>query len=459
MKLKLIITGILIIAASIGCGRDNNAVIKDKILKAEKLKEKGNEQEAMESLLQASNLIDDNTPLNLQTETYTELGGLFYEKHKIEDARRYFQKAIDVARAYDSIASYPHLLWNLVLTVNDKDSLKNILSECRDLSDLDREKYNFLAMRSRRGLARVYIFDNNIEMAKSILDSISSSVQTDSILKTETIIEKANIYLAEDDLENGIALLLSLEKLSLDGNTERSRLLYEAYKAMGDYRSALNYRDSLSIYTDSIQSIKSSEQISRIEREYNQQLAKEQKERNTIIFAGCAFFILMLILVLLLNRSRILKARQVSLINQISSLNLELSHLKGDSTSSTERKSDAIVSKLRLCKELFKTQPQYRLISQANLERNAEDISKDKLKELYDSLIAQFSDICNNLKAEYPALSSEDMMLCVMTYVGINKDVISVLLRSSDDALRQRKSRLKKKIPTELFDLFFWKTM
>ena len=49
-------------------------------------------------------------------------------------------------------------------------------------------------------------------------------------------------------------------------------------------------------------------------------------------------------------------------------------------------------------------------------------------------------------------------MLGIMTYTGMNKDVVSVLLRSSDDALRQRKSRMKKKIPADLFDLFFCKT-
>ena len=151
-KLIILLIGILTAVSYIGCGRDNNAVIKEKISKAEKLKDDGKEQEAMETLLDASYRINYKTPISIQTNIYSELGGLFYQKHKLEDAGRYFQKAVYAARAHDSIAAYPHLLWNLVLTVNDIDSVKAILSECRDLSDLDKENNNFLAIRSRLGI-------------------------------------------------------------------------------------------------------------------------------------------------------------------------------------------------------------------------------------------------------------------------------------------------------------------
>ncbi|MDE6378844.1 MAG: hypothetical protein K2L11_00110 [Muribaculaceae bacterium] len=459
--LIILLVGILTTISNIGCGRDNNAVIKEKVSKAEELKENGKEEEAMETLLEASYIINDKTPLSIQTSTYTELGGLFYENHKLEDAGRYFQKAVDVAKAHDSLAEYPYLLWNLALTVNDIDSVKAILSECRDLSDLDKEKYQFYAIRSRLNIAKACVIENDVETAKNILDSILPEAKADNILKIESIIERAIVYLAEDELEKGIELLreLPFDSLSLDGKVEKYYLLSKSYKAMGDYESALSYKDSLMTYMDSIQSMKSNEQVSRIEREYNQRIAKEQRERKILIYAGSAFMILLLIMLLLLNRNRRLKARQVALMEQISNLNIELSKTKENPEAPTERKSEAIISRLRLTRELFATLPQYGLIAQANLEQNAEDIPKAIQKELYNSIVARFSDVCNNLKDQYPALSSEDMMLGIMTYAGINKDVISVLLMSSDDALRQRKSRMKKKIPTELFDLFFCKTV
>ncbi|MDE6479452.1 MAG: hypothetical protein K2L45_04215 [Muribaculaceae bacterium] len=460
-RLIILLIGIFTAVFYIGCGRDNNAVIKEKVSKAEELKENGKEQEAMETLLDASYRINDKTPLSIQTSIYTELGGLFYENHKLEDAGRYFQKAVDVARAHDSIASYPHLLWNLVLTINDIDSAKAILSECRDLSDLDKGNYQFYAIRSRLNLAKACVIENDIETAKSTLDSILPEAKADNILKIESTMERAIVYLAEDELGKGIDMLheLPFDSLSLDGKLEQSNLLCKAYRAMGDYESALNCQDSVMTYMDSIQSMKSSEQISRIEREFDQRIAKEQREREIIIYTGSAFVILLIIMILLLNRNRRLRARQVSLVEKISRLNIELSKPKENPDASAERKSDAIISRLRLTRELFATLPHYGLIAQANLEQNAEDISKDIQKELYNSIVARFSDVCNNLKDEYPALSSEDMMLGIMTYARINKDVISVLLKSSDDALRQRKSRMKKKIPTELFDLFFCKTV
>ncbi len=465
MKTKLIalVSYIILAVSLIGCGSDNNAFLKNEISKTEELKESGKESEAMKVLLNASSRINEQTPLAIQIRIYSELAVLYYDRHKLEDSGRYWQKAIDVARAHNSISSYPNLLWNMVLTVNDIDSVKALLSECRDLSDRDREQFDFLAIRSRLALVKTYTMENNIEMARSILDSVFSIAQLNHILHVESMRERAILYLAEDDLQNGIRLLQkeSSDSLSLDGNTERYQLLYKAYKEMGDYKSALTYRDSLAIYTDSVQSIRSSEEISRIEREYNQKIAKEKRERNAILYAGIAFVILLIVIALLINRSRRIKARQVSLMEQISKLNIALSQLKENSTpyENEDKKEYAVISKLQLSKELFVTLPAHRLIAQANLERNAEDISKEIQKELYDGLVAQFSDVCNNLKDAYPALSSEDMMLCIMTYVGLNKDVISVLLKSSDDALRQRKSRLKKKIPIGLFDLFFCKPM
>ncbi len=465
MKTKLIvlISFVILAVSFIRCGSDNNTFLKNEISKAKELKGNGNGTESMKVLLNASARIDGQTPLALQINIYSELGALYYDRHKLEDAGRYFQKAIDVARAQDSISSYPNLLWNLALTVNDIDSVKAILSECRDLSDRDREQYSFFAIRSRLALVKVYTMYNNLEMAKSVLDSILSIAQLNNILKFELIHERAILYLAEDDLKKGICLLQKqpLDSLSLDGKTERYQLLYKAHKELGDYQAALIYRDSLAICTDSVQSIRSSEEISRIEREYNQKIAKEKMERNAIIYAGSAFVIFLIVIALLINRSRRIRARQVSLMEQISRLNIEISQLKDNAINdeNEDKKEDAVISKLQLSKELFATLPAHRLIAQANLEHNAEDISKDMQKELYDSLVAQFSDVCNNLKDSYPSLSSEDMMLAIMTYVGLNKDVISVLLKSSDDALRQRKSRLKKKIPIRLFDLFFCKPM
>ncbi|MCH5247262.1 MAG: hypothetical protein J1E99_03800, partial [Muribaculaceae bacterium] len=63
----------------------------------------------------------------------------------------------------------------------------------------------------------------------------------------------------------------------------------------------------------------------------------------------------------------------------------------------------------------------------------------------------------NNLKDEFPSLSSDDLLLCIMSYLGLNKEIIAVLLKSSEDAIRQRKSRLKKKVTSEVFDFFFYK--
>lgn len=438
-------------------------VIEKELARSAALKTEGDSHNAMSALLNAQTHIDNTTPLRLKLDVYTQLGAAFYDVHKLEDAQRFFLKSVDEARSFDSISRHPELLWNLVLTVNNSDFVKQILTECRDICDGDID-FRSLGLRSRIALSKVYVMEGDARTAKEILDSIPASSLSDYILRTEVLMQQATIDLANKDFDSGIAILEKFNKdsLSLDGNVDRFYLISQAYREKGDYHSALTYRDSLTSCLDSIQSMRMSESINKVESEYNERIEKGKSERKTIIIVGIAVVLSLLIFVLLLNRSRRLKERQIALVNQISLLNLRLSSLqeKPDTELSEEsvaERVNALTSKLTLNKELFMSLPQFSLVTQANLERNAEDIPKNKQKDIVDTIIAIFSDVCNNLKEEYPTLSSDDMLLGIMSLLGLNKEVISTLLKSSDDALRQRKSRMKKKVSPEIFELFFSK--
>lgn len=111
------------------------------------------------------------------------------------------------------------------------------------------------------------------------------------------------------------------------------------------------------------------------------------------------------------------------------------------------------IDKLRTWRKQLVELPQYSLIAQANLERNADDISKERQKELTEFIYGNFS----TLQLELPTLTPDDLRLCVLSYAGLNKEVISLLLKASDEALRQRRSRLKKKIPRDFYDEFMGK--
>lgn len=456
--LKYII--IIVLALSFwGCGEDNNVVVERELKQTSELTAKGDGQGAMTSLLNAQSHIDNNTPLQLKLDVYSWLGAAFYDVHKPEDAKRYFEKAVNAARESDSIDNHPELLWNLVLTISDNDSVKQILSESRDICNKD-EKYRYQSIRSEIALSKLSLLDGDIQTAKRTLDSISLFNITDHILNAELLMQKATVDLSSNDFDSSISILdnFSKDSLSIDGNVERYYLLTKSYEGKEDFRRALTYRDSLTTCLDSIQSMRMSESINKIEKDYEDKIKRDKSERKTLLILSSIVVVILLVFVLLINRSRRLKKKQVALVEQIYKLNLKLSSLQDtENTLSDVEKSNALIDKIRLNKELFSSLPLYVLIGQANLERNAEDLTKDRQKELYNAVVAQFSDVCNNLKEAFPLLSSDDMMLGLLTYIGLNKEVISVLLKSSDDALRQRKSRMKKKISPEMFELFFCK--
>lgn len=449
----------LLLVLLIGCKEDSNTLIKNKLWQATELNNNGEKDKAMTKLLEAASRINNSTPLPDKINIYTQLGALYYENHKIKEAQKYLKKAVELAQEQDSLNQHPELLWNLTLTVFDNDSLKNILSLCRDYSDLDRLRFQFLAIRSRIALSKIYSIDGNYNLAKSILDSINVSTLRNLGLYTDFMIQQSIINITNNKIDDGIEILdnLSDDSLSLDGKREKYYLLHLAYKDKNDFQKALIYRDSLAFYTDSIHSLMTSDNLMNIESTFNNKLEKEKSNLRISIIVGSIVVCSLLIIILLINRSRKLKSKQISLSEQISNLNMKLSALQIEEFEYPQDKTEIIMSKFKLQKELFFALPSSKIISQANLEQNAEDIPKERRKEIMEAIISQFSETSNNLKDEFPSLSSDDLLLCIMSYIGLNKEIIAVLLKSSEDAIRQRKSRLKKKVSSEVFDFFFSK--
>ena len=443
----------------VGCIEDSNTLVRTKIREAAEMESKGDKDKAMTTLLEASSHINNSTPLSDKINTYTHLGALYYENHKIKDAHKYMKKAVELAQEQDSLKKHPELLWNLTLTIFDNDSLKNILSLCRDYSDLDKLGFQFLAIRSRIALSKIYSIDGNYNLAKCILDSINVSSLSNLGLYTDFMIQQSIINITNNKIDNGIEILdnLSNDSLSLDGKREKYYLLHLAYKDKNDFKKALLYRDSLAIYTDSIHSLMNSDNLKNVESNFNNKIEKEKSYLRISIIVGSMIVLFLLIIIFLINRSRMLKSKQITLSEQISNLNLKLSTLQIEDIKYPVDKTEVIISKFKLQKELFFALPFSKLISQANLEQDAEDIPKERRKEIMGAIISQFSETSNNLKEEFPSLSSDDLLLCIMSYIGLNKEIIAVLLKSSEDAIRQRKSRLKKKVTSEVFDFFFYK--
>lgn len=100
-------------------------------------------------------------------------------------------------------------------------------------------------------------------------------------------------------------------------------------------------------------------------------------------------------------------------------------------------------------------QPVYSRLKQLNLKRDSETIDKKAAREILDGVIGQFADVCTNLRQLYDGMTYDDVLYCAAIYVGFSKELASVAFGSSEDALRRRKSRIKQKLPTAVFEAVF----
>ena len=426
----------------------------DRLIDAEK------HDEALTRLLDINDNLQDNVSPEVRSEIANKLGTIYYTQYQREKAHYYVLDAVNYSRQAEDKKALGRYLWNLALAVSDMDSLTQILGECRDIN----RKYDntFMENKARIFLSRFAAIKGDSEKAKLIYDSIAASnsgKNRSEIIDLELEILHSDLCATNDDYEGALNILhnIKINDISLDGKVTRFDRLYKITKQCGDYNLAFSYRDSMEMYRDSINSLKISDRTSKIENEYSQRLMREKIERNVAVWSGIGVAILLLIIIFFLVRQRKLKTAQLALIEKISDLNIRIAAL---TTETEEMRQDSemeqsIAEKLRLTKAFFQTRPQYSTLKRLNLLRDTEEIDRQKSKEILDAVIGQFADACANLCHLFPTLTKDDSLYCAVFYTGFSKEVASVALKASEDALRRRKSRIKQKLSPEMFEFIF----
>lgn len=452
--------GLIILCVLAGCRHDRSYKILNDIDRADSLIAADKVDEALEILLEAESQLDETVTPWARMQLYTSLAGPYYDSyvHRYGTAKMYCEKAVAVAREADSLQWLPPLLWNLVINTQNGDSIVALLKECRDLSD--RYEYRSLAYRSRINLAKIDIMYRNSDEAERLFDTLECMGEIPGF-NIELTLYRSLLYWNKGDLPAAVKILQSIDSdnLLLDGKVTRYTWLYKIMWELGEYEKSMAYRDSLIQCDDSIKGIISSENLSKAESRYAQSMIREEGKRRLAWIVSGGVVLLLIITMAFLIKSRLMKMRQLRLIESISRLNLRLSELEGkdDAPDASSDKIAALIEKFRLTREFYFTLPQSAVIEQLNMEPNPEDISQDRLKAVTDSVIGNFAESCGNLRQLTESVTPEDTLMCVLVYVGIRRDVIGVIMKVSEDAMRKRKSRIKQKLPAPLFELFFSK--
>ena len=453
---------IAIFISLVACNRSNQvSEYYSKIQKAENLISQDKNDEALSLLFELENNFDETIPDTFKYKVLSRIGSIYYSDFKKDKADDYFKKALAVARKcgkdYESMA-----LWNRCLTISDNDSILIYLKDCQDMSHASGSRYT--EAMSGINLASAYIQTQNLDKASEILDTMEYVVGNDSVLINELANARLNYLISSKNFEYAKEILdaQNVRDLNLYGRLSRYQNLYVIEIGKGWYESALAYRDSIDGIRNNIDSISFDEKLSKAESEFTSKLDDEKRTREiTAIIALCIIIILLVFLFAGIKR-RLMMKKQLELNEQILKLNLKIAQLtESHDESDTVGQNDntdiqpEVIEKLRLNKELFISQPIYGRLRQLNLKRDSETIDKAMAREVMDGVIGQFADVCTNLRQLYDGMTYDDVLYCAAIYVGFSKELASVAFGSSEDALRRRKSRIKQKLPTAVFEAVF----
>lgn len=459
-KTRVILCLVFLFSLGASCSRDKDIRLH---LDASQDKLLNKDYDATQSeLLKAESLITEGTPVS-DKEYLERLKGMNYLELRVMDkAKISLQKALDYSKQMNDTSRIIQNSFNLGLCNNTIDEAIGIYEYVVELAENNEQN---LLPGALEKLAQGYIFKQDFHSAQRSLDRAYKLAGGNSVMTQQIAFTQCELWLAEDSLDLALSGFRSIpaDSCSIVGKLSRAYNIYSILCEQGDYKSALAYKDSIQLFTDSIKNINGANRVQHIEETYKQNIEKEQIRFNTLLYSALGIFAVIATVLFFVLKNLALKRRQVALSNRIAELNVQLSELQPkeghDENAADSNDNDnvqqLIMEKFRLSMELFKTQPQFELLKKLNLIRDFDTANKQEIKEVSAEIIGRFSDACSNLRQTMTAMTNDDCLLCSMSYCGCSKEVISAMMGSSEEAVRRRKSRVKQKLPEDLFAFFF----
>ncbi|MBL7921424.1 MAG: tetratricopeptide repeat protein [Bacteroidia bacterium] len=269
--------------------------------------------------------------------TYLSFTTIYLNLHEFKLAQYYSKKALVTFEQLNDQEGIAYSFMNMGIALSQEDSIK--LSQKyfeKSLTIAERVDHIGLKLYCLRNLAINYDTEGEHEKAKILfikgLDLSSNFGDSSSIAGFMTELAN-NAYMSgkvTEAIKYGETALTIAKRLRSEGITESSRILYNSYKILGQYKKSLELHELLFKMVDSSSSLETRKKIMRKELEYtfdkqkaidkkeNEKLqlaSEEELKRSRLILASISgFFILASIISLLLVRQSKLRTKQRSIL-------------------------------------------------------------------------------------------------------------------------------------------------
>lgn len=352
-----------------------------------------------------------------QVVTYNYIGNSFLLKQLPDSAFFYYNKGLFVAKQYNDSANELQIIQNM-------------------------------------GVA--YLKLGNAKQAKESLKMALTLSSTES-QKAKAYLNIADVYYREGSKDSALFYLNHSVKLA-DNNASLLANIYRLFSKIeataGNYQQAMSYNELYTKYLAKVLEDKEDIGILDIQKKYNFELLENANSRLLIerqrIFI-CLFLVGAAVCwVFYYNRA---KNREAMLIAEQHIFQLKEivnnrvgSNLKNNELRKTLIKQLDIVKKISLIESYLKGEEKIKgkeVLRKVNeIIYGQEDYNWSVFNEMANALYDNYLDRLHNL---FPNLSETELLICCLSKIGLNNMEISLLIKTTQNAVQKRKSVIRQK--------------
>ena len=404
--------------------------------------ELNNDLAAIDAYLKAKDLFPD-TLIRYFVLTEQKLGRCFLSKGMYQDSYNLFMLCRNNAnRLIDStIIAYSDYHLALIQLHNSKyDGLNQSfinLSTNKHLSQYYRNE-------SLVQLAKYHIFHTCCyDSAFYYLDR-KKSVSPNSLGATYNL--TGEIYYKLGNLDSSYHyFLLSLgQSTDIYTQCESYRRLNELSLLLGNNQNAFNYGKTYNECLDSIRVLRNANDIAAISIAHKTEIEAIKKKE----FRSRTIIISILILSIL---AVLLYAFYQSHVNKIHSHYIKFCDSVWGKINTKIPQGSTDADYLTIGKSRYLNSPSHSILFS---DINNQELKRDEKEAIKHDISIAFSDYLVHMFDKYPSINNKEILLCILSYLGIDKTLICEVLDLSDDNYRKLKSRLKDKIDSS-YELYF----
>jgi ATP/maltotriose-dependent transcriptional regulator MalT len=439
---------------------------------------------AMAAYLEAEKSSANSNDSELKDRINYFIGEIYYHRSEFDKAierfklsLKYFGQSPDKQDSYRTETAVFNILGNSFLLKNPSymDSAMVYYDKALQLAEVNKDTALQAAVRQNSSVS--YLLINRKYQAKQ---QLFQAIELNSDLQDKIYLNLGRVYEQEGITDSALYFVkLSLELLEKKNDipalSSIYRLLSKLEEQVGNYKKALEYRKKYEKYMTQVWNERKQHNIQEIEKKYNFELLRNEKDK---LYIEKQFYIIVLLCLTLIagiilyymewrnRRNQTLlrtkdedlekiKANLLSEIAKISGLEekLQESLNLNDDTKGKEKTFRSLTLKtmkkdvsLGYCKDFADNKiTKDEFIKR--IKKVLDNYKTNMWNTVYEDLNKFYNNVFDNIRNQYPSLTNEEFKVACLIYAGFgNEEIIQILQLNDKHAIHQKRTDIRRKL-------------